>query len=346
MHDCQFERNCTVFINCGVRADISLPRQHSLLHHIPSIILFGSPNGLCSSITESKHIKAVKEPWRRSSRYKALTQMLVILTRLDKLAALRTVLRLRGMLSGTALSYTRAVLDACTHFTLYCITLAHLSAECGYPRRLPALAARIDHPQFPFLLRRFLHEELHSPPEPNLPPTPVDAYPVFDGRIDVHHSAVAHFYAPCDLGGAGGMYLEQIRSNPNWHGYARRDTILIDVGSPKLGGLIIGRVQHFLSFGFADRVYECALVKWLVPVGDTPDPDTGMWVVKPERERGALTMAIINLDAVAGAAHLLPVYGTTALPENFHFSDSLDAFDRYFVNPYADHHMHEFLALD
>ncbi|KAJ7744723.1 hypothetical protein B0H14DRAFT_2406828, partial [Mycena olivaceomarginata] len=42
---------------------------------------------------------------------------------------------------------------------------------------------------------------------------------------------------------------------------------------------------------------------------------------------------------------VLPVYGTTALPENFHFSDSLDAFDRYFVNPYADHHMHEFLAL-
>ncbi|KAJ7855253.1 hypothetical protein B0H14DRAFT_2353221, partial [Mycena olivaceomarginata] len=122
----------------------------------------------------------------------------------------------------------------------------------------------------------------------------------------VHHSAVAHFYAPCDLGGAGGMYFEQIRSNPNWHGYARRDTVLIDVGSPKLGGLVIGRVQHFLSFGLADRVYECALVKWLVPVGDTPDPDTGMWVVKPERERGAFTMAIINLDAVARAAHLFP----------------------------------------
>ncbi|KAJ7797429.1 hypothetical protein B0H14DRAFT_3887096 [Mycena olivaceomarginata] len=284
----------------------NLNEIHSLLHHIPSIILFGSPNGLCSSITESKHIKAVKEPWRRSSRYKALTQMLVILTRLDKLAALRTVLRLRGMLSGTALSYTRAVLD-----------------ECGYPRRLPALAARIDHPQFPFLLRRFLHEELHSPPEPNLPPTPVDAYP-----YSTVESMSITPPSPISMRPAISVVPA---------GY---------VGSPKLGGLVIGRVQHFLSFGFADRVYECALVKWLVPVGDTPDPDTGMWVVKPERERGALTMAIINLDAVAGAAHLLPVYGTTALPENFHFSDSLDAFDRYFVNPYADHHMHEFLALD
>ncbi|KAJ7862244.1 hypothetical protein B0H14DRAFT_2246172, partial [Mycena olivaceomarginata] len=64
----RFHQYRKVFINCGVRADISLPRQHSLLHHIPSIILFGCPNGLCSSITESKHIRAVKEPCRRSSR--------------------------------------------------------------------------------------------------------------------------------------------------------------------------------------------------------------------------------------------------------------------------------------
>jgi len=54
----------------------------------PSIQLFGSPNGLCSSITESKHIKAVKEPWRRSNRYKALKQMLRTILRTEKLAAL------------------------------------------------------------------------------------------------------------------------------------------------------------------------------------------------------------------------------------------------------------------
>ncbi|KAH9952829.1 hypothetical protein BJV74DRAFT_929895 [Russula compacta] len=57
----------------GVNGDrISLPRQHSLEHYLRSIQLFGSPNGLCSSITESKHIKAVKEPWRRSSGIKHL----------------------------------------------------------------------------------------------------------------------------------------------------------------------------------------------------------------------------------------------------------------------------------
>src|ERR1700760_531201 len=89
----------------GVKGDfVSLPRQHSLLHYLRSIHLFGSPNGLCSSITESKHIKAVKEPWRRSSRYKALSQMLLTNQRLDKLAASRVDFTSRGMLVGTCLS--------------------------------------------------------------------------------------------------------------------------------------------------------------------------------------------------------------------------------------------------
>lgn len=94
-----------IFIQAGVRTSISLPRQHALNHYFYAIHLFGSPNGLCSSITESKHIKAVKEPWRRSSRYKALTQMLQILVRMDKMAALRRKFAKMGMLVGTTASY-------------------------------------------------------------------------------------------------------------------------------------------------------------------------------------------------------------------------------------------------
>lgn len=82
-----------------VRPDgYSLPRQHSLTHYTFLIKEFGAPNGLCSSITESKHIKAVKEPWRRSSRFEALGQMLVTNQRLDKLAAARVDFRARGLL--------------------------------------------------------------------------------------------------------------------------------------------------------------------------------------------------------------------------------------------------------
>jgi hypothetical protein len=53
-----------IFQECGVYADgFNLPQQHSLIHYHLLIREFGAPNGLCSSITESKHIKAVKEPW-------------------------------------------------------------------------------------------------------------------------------------------------------------------------------------------------------------------------------------------------------------------------------------------
>ncbi|KAG1759538.1 hypothetical protein EDD22DRAFT_981007 [Suillus occidentalis] len=73
-----------------VVSTFSLPHQHSIKHYNTLIHLFGAPNGLCSSITESKHIKAtaVKELWRGSSRYKALGQMLVTNQCLDKLTAL------------------------------------------------------------------------------------------------------------------------------------------------------------------------------------------------------------------------------------------------------------------
>jgi hypothetical protein len=55
----------------------SLPRQHSLSHYPVLITQFDAPNGLCSSITESKHIKSMKKPYRRSSRNKPLSQMLI-----------------------------------------------------------------------------------------------------------------------------------------------------------------------------------------------------------------------------------------------------------------------------
>jgi hypothetical protein len=90
-----------IFITEGVRDSISLPRQHALPHYLASIPLFGSPNGLCSSITESKHIKAVKEPWRRSSRFRALIQMLRTIIRLEKLAALRRRFLREGLLIGS-----------------------------------------------------------------------------------------------------------------------------------------------------------------------------------------------------------------------------------------------------
>ncbi|KAL0957170.1 hypothetical protein HGRIS_003262 [Hohenbuehelia grisea] len=56
------------------------------MHYPETIPLFGALNGLCTSITENKHIKAVKQPWR-----------------LNKLAAARAYFTSRGMLQGPLL---------------------------------------------------------------------------------------------------------------------------------------------------------------------------------------------------------------------------------------------------
>jgi hypothetical protein len=95
----RFHTHREIFRREGVREEgFSLPRQHSLVHYCDNIRNFGAPNGLCSSITESRHITAVKKPWRRSNRYEALGQMLLINQRLDKLAAARSHYIARKML--------------------------------------------------------------------------------------------------------------------------------------------------------------------------------------------------------------------------------------------------------
>ena len=66
LHDLRYALNCfhqyhEIFQEVGVCDNFSLPHQHSLTHYESLIRLFGAPNGVSTSITESKHIVAVKK---------------------------------------------------------------------------------------------------------------------------------------------------------------------------------------------------------------------------------------------------------------------------------------------
>jgi len=98
-----FHQEHTVFITSGVRIHLSLLCQHAMVHYCKLIELFGAPNGLCLSIMELKHIRAVKEPWQCSNRFNALGQMLVMNQRLNKLAAAWRWFTEHGMLDGPLL---------------------------------------------------------------------------------------------------------------------------------------------------------------------------------------------------------------------------------------------------
>ena len=99
----RFHNYRQIFQHVGVRdptsAGFSLPRQHAMVHYHQHIENFGAPNGLCSSITESKHISAVKRPWRRSNRYNAIHQIMQTNRRAEKLSAARASFTTHGMLN-------------------------------------------------------------------------------------------------------------------------------------------------------------------------------------------------------------------------------------------------------
>ena len=70
-----------------VFVSFNLPWQHLLLHYIKLICAYGVPNGLCSSIMESRHIKKINSPYIWSNLYNALGQMLLMNQHCDKLTA-------------------------------------------------------------------------------------------------------------------------------------------------------------------------------------------------------------------------------------------------------------------
>ena len=106
-----------IFITTCVWTRFNLPHQYALIHYSKAIRQFGALNGLCSSITESKHIEAVKEPWRRSSRFDVLCQMLITNEHANKLAAARANFKRQGMLQGTCLSW---ILNKLGMFQWFC----------------------------------------------------------------------------------------------------------------------------------------------------------------------------------------------------------------------------------
>ncbi|KAF9538821.1 hypothetical protein CPC08DRAFT_738828 [Agrocybe pediades] len=273
-----------------------------------SIPLFGSPNGLCSSITESKHIKAVKEPWRRSNRFNALSQMLCANCQIG---------------------------EACCS--------ASEASRRSVPYLYP-LADYLNEPGLPTAFNTFLYSLQH--PERSIP-ADVNAQVNFCGKIYVFRSATTRFYAPSDLCGMYGMYRQQLRCSPAWYGKPRYDTVFV-VKDDQQGmmGMQVARLHLLFSFIEKEDVVKCALVSWYPLASKDRDPDTGMWIVKP---KGTPTIAqrpvqVIPLQSIARGAHLLPRYGVGTLPHFVTYSNALDAFSEYYVNPYIDHHCHEFLA--
>ena len=87
------------------------------------------------------------------------------------------------------------------------------------------------------------------------------------------------------------------------------------------------------------------MLEWFETHGEGPDPTTGMWIVKPEIIDNKRSTSFVSVDTIVRSCHLLPVFGAELVPHDFHFSHSLDAYDKYYVNHFVDNHAFELLNI-
>ena len=200
------------------------------------------------------------------------------------------------------------------------------------------LSNDIGEPDFHYHLQRFIQDQLKSE---------LDTSPFFyiPDKIYVYSSVVTTFHAPSDLCGSGGMRHERIHAATSWRrGKPRYDCVFInsDELEPGMRGLSIARSRLFFSVTVNHVKYPCALVNWYSLVGDSPDENTGMWVVEHNiLDDGKLWTAVVHLDTILCLAHLLPIYRDKQAPRGAKYTDSLDTFHDFYVNKFADHHAFE-----
>ena len=97
----------------------------------------------------------------------------------------------------------------------------------------------------------------------------------------------------------------------------------------------------FFSFQHQNKTYSCALIQWYSYVGTHPDEDTGLWKIEPDtKDDGSPHLAVIHLDLIFRAVHLMPAYCTAEfISRTITMHSSLDTFNIFYVNRYADHHL-------
>jgi len=230
------------------------------------------------------------------------------------------------------------------------IQLRTLSARGYGERTLEVVAEKIGEPDLVWLTREYLHGCLFPDSNHDISELDDEVLPQICGKVSVFHSVVATYYAPSDRSRVNGAAKERIRSSPHpWHGgLPRHDCVVVEHNSnlPGFQGLYTARVHCFFTFKHQNLEYPSALVHWFETVGDSADPLTGMWVVKPEMTgEGQVAANVISIDSILRGVHLIPAFGGNTLPADnlVNPSNALDLFDAFYVNKYVAHHSHEIL---
>ena len=170
--------------------------------------------------------------------------------------------------------------------------------------------------------------------------------------LRIHSSVSCTFFAPSDPCGVHGLRREHIRSTWNWRGAGpRQDVVLVNTGDGgnkalPMSGYALARVLLLFSFKHDGETVPVALVWWYSLAGEDGCRDelTGMWLVEREyRDDTVPHLAVVHVDTILRAAHLLPFFGSNRVPQDLSHNESLDSYHLFYVNRFADHHSFELL---
>ncbi|KAG1764945.1 hypothetical protein EDD22DRAFT_978916 [Suillus occidentalis] len=274
------------------------------------------PMDFAHQLPRAKHIKAVKELWRWSSKYKVLGQMLVTNQCLSKLAAACVDFESCGMLKGTCLSAELEALGMSDNPEVpndedpndpppnQFNAASYTETKCAH--NVLALADKLHLPSLPTLICCFPYKQIRLDNTLDMYDIPLAACPRYKGKISVFNSVCSRFYVPSDLSRISDMQQNE---------FPRHDWF-----------------RHF-SFNYAGTVYLCAVVCWFDIIRDLSDPEMEIWVFRPAYNTNcAPTHTIIHVDTIYHAAHLIPIYSNQFLPLDIMLYVSYD---------YIDHHAFE-----
>ena len=229
---------------------------------------------------------------------------------------------------------------------LVVIKFCSLTVTLGFKWNMTTACRKLELPEFPQLIRRFLYDQIYPQARVSSFHVSIDACPAFSGKFSVFHCASATFRAPSDPSGPRSMRREYIRATSSWrNGCARNDCVFLNAQPELLGmrGLSVACVFLFFSFFYGSTRYLCALVQWFSTTGDKPDEETGLWVVEPDiTQDGRPQLAIIHVESIFRAAHLIPAYRTSEfVRRTLTMHDTLDEFKVFYANKFVDHHAFE-----
>ena len=112
-----------------------------------------------------------------------------------------------------------------------------------------------------------------------------------------------------------------------------------------MSGYVVAHILVFLSFTYAGKDYPVALVWWYILSNESGcrDQSTGMWLVEREYRNGEPHLAVVHVDSILRAVHLLPYFRREPVSRDVTQDNSLDRFGAFYVNRFADHHSFKIL---